>query len=401
MGGLVRDLLLGRADEGTDLDLVVEGSAAALARALAKGLGGRTLEHPVFLTATVLLPDGRRVDLATARRESYRAPGALPRVEPASLAEDLARRDFSLNALAVRLDRADWGRLVDTTGGLADLRARRIRVLHPLSFVEDPTRVFRAARFAARLGCRVDPTTRRLALHASRLDVYRALSGDRLRTELELMLAERRPAAALREAGRLGAWSLVDQRAGPRTGTPRRLASALAPQALAGLGPDAPIALVLLVLTDGSAALETWMDRLALAPARRNAIRQARRDAPGLVGRLDRVRDRAAAYGILQSVPELTVAWARTLAGASRLPRPPGPTLPKLAKLAPTPDAGDRRRRRRAGCSPGAGGRRDPHGAPGGTGRRTGAKPDWCVTLADGRRRPEPRARERITHPTG
>ncbi len=315
VGGLVRDLLLGRADEGTDLDLVVEGSAAALARALAKGLGGRTLEHPVFLTATVLLPDGRRVDLATARRESYRAPGALPRVEPASLAEDLARRDFSLNALAVRLDRADWGRLVDTTGGLADLRARRIRVLHPLSFVEDPTRVFRAARFAARLGCRVDPTTRRLALHATRLDVYRALSGDRLRTELELMLAERRPAAALREAGRLGAWSLVDQRAGPRTGTSRRLASALAPRALAGLGPDAPIALVLLVLTDGSAALETWMDRLALAPARRNAIRQARRDAPGLVGRLDRVRDRAAAYGILQSVPELTVAWARTLAG--------------------------------------------------------------------------------------
>ena len=107
------------------------------------------------------------MDLATARRESYRAPGALPRVEPASLAEDLARRDFSLNALAVRLDRADWGRLVDTTGGLADLRARRIRVLHPLSFVEDPTRVFRAARFAARLGCRVDPTTRRLALHAT------------------------------------------------------------------------------------------------------------------------------------------------------------------------------------------------------------------------------------------
>ena len=244
----------------------------------------------------------------------------MPHVEPASLAEDLARRDFSLNALAVRLDRADWGRLVDTTGGLADLRARRIRVLHPLSFVEDPTRILRAARFAARLGCRVDRTTRRLARHAARLDVYRALSGDRLRTELELMLAERRPVAALREAGRLGAWSLVDRRFSPGPEASRRLATALGPRALAGLGPDAPIALALLALTEGSTAVETWMDRLALAPARRDAIRHARRDAPGLVDRLARARGRAAAYGILQSVPELTVAWARTLAGGAAAP---------------------------------------------------------------------------------
>ncbi len=317
VGGFVRDLLLDRADQRTDLDLVVEGRAATLARALARGLGGETLEHPVFLTATVVLPDGRRVDLATARRESYRAPGALPDVEPASLAEDLARRDFSLNALAIRLDRADWGRLVDTTGGLADLRARRIRVLHPLSFVEDPTRILRAARFAARLGCQVDHTTRRLAAHAARLDVYRALSGDRLRTELELVLAERRPVAALREAGRLGAWSLVGGKTSPGPEASRLLATALGPRALDGLGPDAPVALSLLALTKGSTAVETWMDRLALAPARREAIRQARRDAPGLVARLARVHGRAGAYGILQSVPELTVAWARTLAGGA------------------------------------------------------------------------------------
>ena len=121
-------------------------------------------------TATVVLRDGRRIDVATARRESYRAPGALPDVEPASLAEDLARRDFSVNALAVRLDRAAWGRVLDTTGGLVDLRARRIRVLHALSFVEDPTRILRAARFAARLDWRVDRTTRRLAAHAATLE---------------------------------------------------------------------------------------------------------------------------------------------------------------------------------------------------------------------------------------
>ena len=319
VGGLVRDLLLGRLDERTDLDLVVEGSAAAVARELARSLGGQAVEHAAFLTATVILPDGRRIDLATARRESYRAPGALPVVEPAVLAEDLARRDFSLNALAIRLDHANWGRLVDATGGLGDLRARRIRVLHALSFVEDPTRILRAARLAARLGWKVDPTTRRLAAHAAQLDVYRALSGDRLRAEMELMLAERRPAAALREAVRLGAWGLVGGEASLGRRTPRLLAAVLAPRALEGLDPDTPIALALLALTDGGRAIETWMDRLALAPARREVIRQTRRDAPGLVARLARARERAAAYRMLQGVPEVTLAWARTLAaGAAR-----------------------------------------------------------------------------------
>ena len=209
------------------------------------------------------------------------------------------------------------------------------------------------------------------------------------------MLAERRPAAALREAGRLGAWSLVDQRAGPRTGTPRRLASALAPS---GPGrprtrrPDRPRP-ARPHRRERGPSRPGWTG----SPSRRpGATRSGRRAGmpPGSSPASTACASRAAAYGILQSVPELTVAWARTLAGASRRPRPPRPTLPKLAKLAPTPAAGDRRRRRRAGRSPGAGGRRDPDGAPGGTGRRTGPKPDWCVTLADGRRRPGPRARE-------
>jgi tRNA nucleotidyltransferase (CCA-adding enzyme) len=319
VGGLVRDLLLGRVDECTDLDLVVEGNAAAVARELARSLGGQAVEHAAFLTATVVLPDARRIDLATARRESYRAPGALPTVEPAALAEDLGRRDFSLNALAIRLDRAAWGQLVDTTGGLADLRARRIRVLHALSFVEDPTRILRAARLAARLGCKVDQTSRRLAAHAAQLPIYRALSGDRLRAEMELMLAEPRPAAALREAARLGAWGLIggEVRVGRRV--PRLLGAALAPRALDGLGPETPIALALLALADGGRAVETWMDRLALAPARREAIRQARRDAPGLAARVARAREGGAAYRLLQGAPEVTLAWARThAAGAAR-----------------------------------------------------------------------------------
>ena len=224
---------------------MVEGRAAALARALARGLGGRDPGAPG-------LPHGdRRPPGRTPGRPRDRAARVLPG------AGRLARRRARLARGGSRAPRllperprrsgstaptgASWW---TRPGGLADLRARRIRVLHPLSFVEDPTRILRAARFAARLGCRIDPTTRRLAAHAARLDVYRALSGDRLRTELELMLAERRPVAALREAGRLGAWRLVGGKASPRpeaSRAARRGARRRAP--CDGLGPDAPIAL--------------------------------------------------------------------------------------------------------------------------------------------------------------
>ncbi|HSL52393.1 MAG TPA: hypothetical protein VK878_25265, partial [Candidatus Deferrimicrobiaceae bacterium] len=122
---------------------------------------------------------------------------------------------------------------------------------------------------------------------------------------------------ALREAGRLGAWGLVDGKRTPRRQASRFLAAALAPGALEGLGPDTPVALALLALADGTGAVERWMDRFGLAPARRETIRRARRDAPGLVARLARARDRAVAYGIMQGVPELTLAWARTLAGGT------------------------------------------------------------------------------------
>jgi tRNA nucleotidyltransferase (CCA-adding enzyme) len=338
VGGLVRDLLLDRAGDRTDLDLVVEESAAPVAHRLAQSLSGRAVEHPAFLTATVTLPDGRRIDLTTARRESYRAPGALPSVEPASLADDLARRDFSLNALAIRLDRADWGRLVDATGGLPDLRARRIRVLHPCSFLEDPTRILRAGRLAARLGCRIDDTTRRLALQAARLDVYRALSGDRLRAELDLILAERRPAAALREAGRLGAPGLFGHAIRPaRFGgrAARLLEAALAPPGVETLGSDSLIALALLALAGGDARAEAWAGRLALPPGVGAGIRQARRDAPALLARLAHARGPAAAFTILERAPELTLAWARSLAGDGTARRHLDAHLSRWRRLSP------------------------------------------------------------------
>src|SRR5262249_9028688 len=157
-----------------------------------------------------------------------------------------------------------------------DLRARRLRVLHPLSLVEDPTRILRAARFAARLRCRIDHTTRRLARHAARLDIYRALSGDRLRTELEILLADERPVAALHQAARRGAFGLLGATAPLGPTAFRQLSSALASRAVATLGPDVPLALTLLALTQSRPVTEEWMDRLALAPWRREAIRHAR-----------------------------------------------------------------------------------------------------------------------------
>lgn len=314
VGGVVRDLLLGRPARPVDLDLVVEGDAGAIARALAAPRGGRVLEHPVFRTATVEFPGGGRLDVATARRERYRSPGALPDVEPAPLAEDLGRRDFSLNALAVRLSAAAWGTLVDPVGGLEDLRARRIRILHPLSFVEDPTRILRAARFAARLSCRLDAGTRRLARAAAALDRYGALSGDRLREELERLLAEPRYAAALREATRLGAWDLLGARLARPATACRHAVAALALARRTALAPASATGLLLLALARGREAADRWAARLALPPTQREAIRRARDRGPAMLTRLRAAPDAAGAYAILREVPELCAAWARLLA---------------------------------------------------------------------------------------
>ncbi len=183
-GGVVRDVLLGLTPD--DFDMVVEGSAPALARALAAAHGGEVRVHAPFGTATWFLPDGEVVDLASARTETYAAPAALPTVRaPASIADDLRRRDFSINALAVRVDS---GEVLDLHGGQADLAARLIRVLHPRSFVDDPTRLFRAARYAGRLGFALAPET--AALIPGAWQSLAALSADRLRHEFELIFRE-------------------------------------------------------------------------------------------------------------------------------------------------------------------------------------------------------------------
>lgn len=208
VGGGVRDLLLGR--DTVDLDLALEGDAAAFAGDLAAELGGRLTEHSRFLTAALELPDGRVLDLARCRRETYPAPGVLPRVEPASLEEDLARRDFSINALAVQLAPGDPA-VLDPTGGAADLAAGRLRALHAASFLDDPTRVLRGLRFELRFGFRFESETEawvRAALAAGALDT---ISGERLRRELELACESWPSLSSLFErAAQLGLLAAID-----------------------------------------------------------------------------------------------------------------------------------------------------------------------------------------------
>ena len=203
VGGTVRDGLLGVGY--VDLDLLVEGAAAAdVATALHARLGGSLAIHPAFGTATVNLPNGLTIDLAGTRAEAYEYPGALPSVREGDLAADLARRDFTVNALAVRVH-PEPVELIDPFGGLADLEARRLRVLHPLSFVEDPTRLVRGARLAGRLGLRFDGDSVAKAQAALRPSVVDNVSGQRLRAELEITLSEARVAPALRQLDALGA----------------------------------------------------------------------------------------------------------------------------------------------------------------------------------------------------
>ena len=188
VGGTVRDILLG--EPNFDVDIAVEGDAIALAGSLADALDGRARVHEKFGTAVVLYGDGERVDVVTARTEFYDAPGALPTVEHASIREDLFRRDFTINAMAVSLKGGDRGRLVDPFGGRRDLQTGTIRVLHNLSFIDDPTRIFRGVRYENRYGFRMDDHTVRLARGCIEMGLVGDLSSTRLREELVALLEE-------------------------------------------------------------------------------------------------------------------------------------------------------------------------------------------------------------------
>lgn len=204
VGGPVRDLLLDR--PVIDLDFTVENGSSELARSLAKKINGRVRSYPQFLTYKVSADEFPEIDIATARTEKYRASGALPSVSPGTLQEDLLRRDFSINAIA--LDVVS-GEIHDPTGGQRDIEQKAIRVLHDESFVDDPTRIFRAMRLAARLGFSLEPRTRKLVDSAVRTGALGTVSKERLWRELFLSFEESEPARAIESLSAAGALEVL------------------------------------------------------------------------------------------------------------------------------------------------------------------------------------------------
>ena len=199
VGGIVRDLMLGR--PSVDIDIMAEGNAVTLARQMAEKLGARLTVHRDFGTATLKI-DGFSVDLATCRSEDYMYPGALPAVRPGSIRDDLQRRDFTINAMAVCINGVNRGELTDIFSGRQDLASGLVRVLHDKSFQDDATRMMRAVRYEQRLGFRLESSTLKLLKRS--LEMLDTISGDRLKNELALWLGEVHPEKILRRAGRLG-----------------------------------------------------------------------------------------------------------------------------------------------------------------------------------------------------
>jgi tRNA nucleotidyltransferase (CCA-adding enzyme) len=208
VGGPVRDCLLRRTV--TDLDLTTEGDALALARTLARELGGAWKKFDRFGTAKLILP-GRNspIDLATTRTETYAHPGALPAVTRGTIETDLIRRDFTINAMAIRLDGEQQGTLIDLHGGESDLYSGKLRVLHERSFEDDPTRLFRGVRFEQRFNFTFAYDTERII--PSALPMLDRVSGDRIRHELELIFGEAQPLKALLRLDELGALRQIDR----------------------------------------------------------------------------------------------------------------------------------------------------------------------------------------------
>jgi tRNA nucleotidyltransferase (CCA-adding enzyme) len=311
VGGAVRDLLLGR--EPLDVDIAVEGDAEAVAERLAEALGGEVVAHERFGTATVVAGGVDAVNLAQTRRESYAEPGALPDVAPAGLSEDLGRRDFTINSIAAALAAGQVGTLNDPHGGLEDLQDGLVRVLHRGSFSDDPTRLLRAARYAARLGFALEADTERWARAAIAEGALGTVSGSRIRDELIDLLAEReapRSAELLRDLG-------IDRALHPDLrADPELVASAKLGAAETGADPAltalAALAANRLGGPDGE-ALAPWIDRLGLQSGDRDAVLGAAGRAPEIAEALRRELRPSQLRALLDGEPPEALALALAL----------------------------------------------------------------------------------------
>jgi tRNA nucleotidyltransferase (CCA-adding enzyme) len=217
VGGFVRDLLLGVAN--LDIDVTVEGDGIRFAEGFAGANGCRVKSHQKFGTATIVFADGIKIDVASTRLEYYDSPGVLPTVERSSLKMDLYRRDFTINTFAIALSGAEFGHLIDFFGARRDLQAKSIRVLHNLSFVEDPTRVFRGIRFEQRLGFRMAAHTENLIKNSIRMNFLEKLGGRRLFAELVHIFEEREPQHAVERMAELGVLQYIHRSLAAPVGT--------------------------------------------------------------------------------------------------------------------------------------------------------------------------------------
>jgi tRNA nucleotidyltransferase (CCA-adding enzyme) len=202
VGGLVRDVILKK--KNLDVDIVIEGDGIKFAKTFADHFGAKLRSYPKFGTAMVIMPDGFKIDVATARIEHYESPAALPEVKLSSLKRDLFRRDFIINTLAVHLNRGHYGILIDHFGAMKDIKEKVLRVLHNLSFIEDPTRILRAIRFEQRFGFRIGKLTESLIQNAASIHRFENLPSQRILSELKLILQEEDPVRAIERMGEYG-----------------------------------------------------------------------------------------------------------------------------------------------------------------------------------------------------
>jgi len=200
VGGFVRDLISGV--KNLDLDITVEGDGIKFAECLAAATKSKLICHRRFGTATVVLKHGLKIDIATARSETYPYPASLPVVTPGTIKEDLCRRDFTINAMAISINRHNFGSLIDVFAGQDDLRRKIIRILHDLSFIDDPTRILRAVRFATRYSFKIEHKSAILLKEAVADEMLKKVQPQRLRDELILILKESRPLEQIRQLER-------------------------------------------------------------------------------------------------------------------------------------------------------------------------------------------------------
>jgi tRNA nucleotidyltransferase (CCA-adding enzyme) len=323
VGGAVRDLLLER-DEPPDLDVVVEGDASAAARAAAERLGGTvTAEHERFDTATVEAP-GVRLDVTRMRTESYPAPGALPEVRPGTLEQDLARRDFTVNAIAIALSEDGLGSLHAHGSALEDLDEAVLRIHHPRSFLDDPTRLLRLVRYGARLGFEPEERTDALARDAIAAGAPGTVSAGRIGDELRRIAAEATAIPALARAHAIGLDRALHPDFEPRLD--------LAQAALDALPDDGRRDL--LVLAAGCTRfapheLRRWLDALELTAHKRDAVVAAALDAETLAERLAHARRPAQIAAAARGQPLEVLA----VAGALGAREPVGRWLDELRQV--------------------------------------------------------------------